>query len=101
MEQGDAAGDVDSELDRAEAKFRKTLSLNPFHAESRWGLASVLAHQGRRYESKSRNDLAIARYRESEAQFAALISRYPSFSSITDVRDKRAGVRNALRRLTN
>lgn len=101
LDQQNDAGSVGTLLDQAEGQFRQTLSMNPFHAEARWGLAQVLAHQGLWYERKAMSSPAIAKYEASEQEFATLVSRYPAFGARIDVQDRRAGIRAALKRLRN
>ena len=91
--------EIDARLEQAAAYFNATLRLNPFHTQSRWGLATVLAHQGQRFEEEREPGRAFTRYRSALREFDTLISQDPAFESRLDVREKRAGLKAALKRL--
>ena len=92
---------VDASLALAVTRFKTALRLNPFHTEARWGLASVLAHQGRRYETKQKPDQAIVQYRSALAEIDTLIVQNPMFRPGVDMRDTRSELRSALQRLSD
>ena len=99
QKEGGPKARIDTNLARAVTYFESALRLNPFHGQARWGLATVLAHQGQRHERKGEPDQAVARYRSALVEIDTLIAQDPAFQSRIEVRDKRAGLRSALKRL--
>jgi len=90
---------IDSKLAGAVIDFKSALRLNPFHSPARWGLVTVLAHQGERYEREGLTAQARAHYRSALSEIEKLMAQDPAFQSRDDVRSKRAGLRSALQRL--
>jgi hypothetical protein len=98
-EENDRQNQIGAKLDLAATHFAATVRLNPFHIRARWGLASVLAMQGRRLEKKGELRQAVVHYRSALVELDALIAQAPRFESRVQIQEERAIIAAALKRI--